>query len=298
MYQIETKIIEDKNYIEMYSKKSNAFGRISLNEGGRLDVLNLNKTQLITKNPIFNYKNSYASAILFPFANRINDGKYSFEGKTYNLKCNEVNRNNALHGLVYNKTFKTVKKEITPTFAKLELQYNSNGNTLGFPFKYSISITYKLMQTSLSLFIKIENIDSKSFPFTLGWHPYFLSKDLSKSSLNFNSKVQVESNLKMITTRTSQLKTTMPFQIKNNILDNAYKLEDDKILFKTPEYILNITSTEKNNFLQLYTPDISNLIAIEPTTGVSDSFNNKMGLKTLKPNQTYIVEYLLNVEKI
>jgi len=298
MYQIETKIIEDKNYIEMYSKKSNAFGRISLNEGGRLDVLNLNKTQLITKNPIFNYKNSYASAILFPFANRINDGKYSFEGKTYNLKCNEVNRNNALHGLVYNKTFKTVKKEITPTFAKLEVQYNSNGNTLGFPFKYSISITYKLMQTSLSLFIKIENIDSKSFPFTLGWHPYFLSKDLSKSSLNFNSKVQVESNLKMITTRTSQFKTTMPFQIKNNILDNAYKLEDDKILFKTPEYILNITSTEKNNFLQLYTPDISNLIAIEPTTGVSDSFNNKMGLKTLKPNQTYIVEYLLNVEKI
>jgi len=298
MYQIETKIIENKNYIEMYSKKGNAFGRICLNEGGRLDVLNLNKTQLITKNPIFNYKNSYASAILFPFANRINDGKYSFEGKTYNLKCNEVNRNNALHGLVYNKTFKTVKKEITPAFAKLEVQYKGNRNTLGFPFKYSISITYKLMQTSLSLLIKVENIDSKSFPFTLGWHPYFLSKDLSKSSINFNSKVQVESNLKMITTRTSQFKTPMPFQIKNDTLDNAYKLEDDKILFKTPEYKLNITSTEKNNYLQLYTPDISNLIAIEPTTGVSDSFNNKIGLKILKPNQTYKVKYLLNVEKL
>lgn len=44
---------------------------------------------------------------------------------------------------------------------------------------------------------------------------------------------------------------------------------------------------------QLYTPPHDNTIAIEPTTGVSDSFNNGVGLKTLAPNETYNIGWTL-----
>jgi len=37
----------------------------------------------------------------------------------------------------------------------------------------------------------------------------------------------------------------------------------------------------------VYTPPKLNTIAIEPTTGVSNSFNNKIGLNTLKANDTF-----------
>ena len=54
-------------------------------------------------------------------------------------------------------------------------------------------------------------------------------------------------------------------------------------------------SSESDGFLQLYTPPKKNTIAIEPTTGVSDSLNNKIGLKTLKPNNDYEVVWNVTV---
>ena len=66
--------------------------------------------------------------------------------------------------------------------------------------------------------------------------------------------------------------------------------------FSTPEYDFNISSTSKENFLQLYTPVQPNVIAIEPMTGAADNFNNKIGLQILQPNDTYLVEWIMAIE--
>ena len=66
--------------------------------------------------------------------------------------------------------------------------------------------------------------------------------------------------------------------------------------FSTPEYDFNISSTSKENFLQLYTPVQPNVIAIEPMTGAADNFNNKTGLQTLQPNDTYLVKWNMAIE--
>ena len=63
----------------------------------------------------------------------------------------------------------------------------------------------------------------------------------------------------------------------------------------TPKYRLKFNATGDNNFLQVYTPPKLNTIAIEPTTGVSDSFNNKIGLQVLKPNETYNIEWCIEI---
>src|SRR6185436_18543598 len=38
------------------------------------------------------------SAFLFPFPNRLKDGKYSFEGKDYQFPINNASTGNAIHG--------------------------------------------------------------------------------------------------------------------------------------------------------------------------------------------------------
>ena len=73
-------------------------------------------------------------------------------------------------------------------------------------------------------------------------------------------------------------------------------LDNTKVFFKTPDYNLQINSTEKNSFLQSYIPSRKNTIAIEPTTGVSDIFNNKIGLQTLEPNKNYQVVWTLKLD--
>ena len=67
--------------------------------------------------------------------------------------------------------------------------------------------------------------------------------------------------------------------------------------FNTPKYQLIISASSENTFLQAYTPPKLNSIAIEPTTGVSDSFNNKIGLQILNANESYDVTWNLKINK-
>ena len=135
-----------------------------------------------------------------------------------------------------------------------------------------------------------------TFPFTLGWHPYFLSEDLFNSTLNFDSSQKLVFGERNITTGIESVENKSVFEIKDQQLDDCWMLNSNKIKFNTPRYQLLIESTEEDNFLQLYTPPKSNIIAIEPTTGVSDSFNNEIGLKVLNPDETYNIKWSLNIK--
>ena len=88
----------------------------------------------------------------------------------------------------------------------------------------------------------------------------------------------------------------MPFKLKDVKLDDGFPLETNEIDFSTPKYDLNIKSSSEENFLQLYTPENRNAIAIEPMTGAADNFNNKIGLQTLQPNETYSMKWLMVIE--
>ena len=57
----------------------------------------------------------------------------------------------------------------------------------------------------------------------------------------------------------------------------------------------SIKSSAPQNFLQLFTPHTPNSIAIEPMTGICNSFNNNIGLNELAPNESYQVEWTMSV---
>jgi aldose 1-epimerase len=89
----------------------------------------------------------------------------------------------------------------------------------------------------------------------------------------------------------------MPYLLKDVALDDGYVLEKNSIEFTTPQYVMRIKSSAKDNFLQLYTPSDPNKIAIEPMTGVCDSFNNKMGLQVIHPHEQFDLEWDVSFTK-
>ena len=296
MYTIEKLEKQDLHYLELTSSDGASKAQISLNQGGRLSHLVFEGIQVLADFDASTYENNYASSIQFPFVNRIKDGKYTFNNSKYKLNCNEVDKNNALHGLVYNKTFVCAKKALTLNDASVTLQYKDFGKHQGFPFKFNIELTYTLNKKGIIVSVNIINKDEKTFPFSLGWHPYFYSKNLDNSSLNFSSNKKYVFDNQQIISGTTDLNIEMPFQLKAVTLDDCYPLKTNEIDFLTPEYSFNIASTSKENFLQLYTPEVRNVIAIEPMTGAVDNFNNKIGLQTLQPNETYNMKWLLAIE--
>ena len=277
--------------IEIENPKKSSYAKIYLKLGASLQELKLKGQTVIEDLHPLTYNNTYTSSILFPFANRIKDGAYSFDGNSFKFEINEKGNNNALHGLVFNKTFQIIAQETSEDFASVKLLYIEENESLGFPYTYSIQVEYTLKVDALDINVLVTNTDTKTFPFTIGWHPYFSCSDLFKSTVNFDSNKQITFDERGITNGSMDINNESGFEVKDKQLDDCFILNSGKTQFNTPDYSLLINASSKENFLQIYTPLRTNTIAIEPTTGVSDSFNNKIGLQTLKPNETYNVTW-------
>ena len=294
MYTIHSQHIENNEHLILENASKTTKAIISLQEGARISSLIVEGKTIIKELPDFSYSDSYAAAILFPFVSRIENGVYQFDGKNYQLDCNQAGIN-ALHGLVYNKIFTVVKKKVTASNAAVTLVYTETNPPIGFPFKYELQLTYTLSENNLGIHIKVTNIDKAPFPFTLGWHPYFFTEHLQESLVKFNSHQQVAFDEKLITKEIIPYENDEIFLIKDKQLDDCFVMDDDIIEFITPEYQLKITSDVAQNYLQMYTPPHKTLIAIEPMTGISNSFNNHIGLQVLAPTKTYEITWNVSI---
>lgn len=285
---------DDFSFVILQSEDKLTSAKIVLEEGGRLQELILNGSAIIKEIEGFRYKNSYASSVLFPFCSRIENGTYNYNGRTYQLICNDDK--NALHGLVYDKKFKVKNISEHSKSSSVTLNYEDNRVVKGFPYKYSIELTYILYKDKIDFSVLVKNIDESSFPFTLGWHPYFFCDNLKQSVLRFQSDRKIVFNDNLITQKVIEEKTKSEFKIENKQLDDCFILNSNTFEFITPKYHIEITTNQLENYLQLYTPKDLPLIAIEPMTGVSNSFNNNIGLQVLKPNQSYLVNWNINLK--
>ncbi|WP_088322798.1 aldose 1-epimerase [Polaribacter tangerinus] len=285
----------NSHLLELKDNVNNTSALIDLNLGGSLQALVINGKQILANFKYKTYEETYASAILFPFVNRVNDGKYSFKGINYQLNCNEAANNNALHGLVYNKVFELKKYTISKKKTSVTIQYKEISKNSGFPFTYHILIKYTLSNKGIRIKARVKNTDTHSFPFTIGWHPYFYAKNFNNSSIQFQASQKVLHNSKMIGTKLTEFNSEMPLFFGGVSLDDCYDLAHNTILFKTSDYECKLQSSVANSFLQIYTPKTDNAIAIEPQTGISDSFNNGIGLQVLQPDQKYSVEWKLAI---
>ncbi|WP_226064529.1 aldose 1-epimerase [Kaistella polysaccharea] len=280
--------------IELVNETQHTSAKINLNAGGSLQELIFNGITIISDLESSGYSDIYASAILFPFANRIKLGKYTFKEKQFNLEKNDGN--NALHGLVYNKIFHFVESEESESYASVTIAYQEKDIVSGFPFKFSIFLTYTLTTEGINLKVDVKNEDNKAFPFNLGWHPYFFSSNLKESNLEMDSTTKLIFDLEMIATGVEDSVVKKPFSIGERYFDDCFKLNKSSIIFKTPVYFVKLSSDSEDNYLQIHTPNIKNILAIEPITGPANSFNNKIDLQILEPGKTYSVKWNIEIQ--
>ena len=271
------------------------------NLGASLQKLIVNSTKIIDEikpktTHLKKYSNQFNSSILFPFPNRIANGKYIFNNKSFELEINDIENNNALHGQVFNAPFELKNSEVSTDKALLTFNFNQTNKIKGFPFLYGIELTYVFTPKTVELLFKITNNDNCSFPFGIGWHPYFCVENLQESTINFNAKKQFVFNQNLIPINTKKSNLKVPFKIGDSMFDDCFELNEPKIDFATNLYQFEMRFTGKpaNRFLQIYTPKKRKSIAIEPMTCAPNSFNNLFGLQTLDSKNTFNWEITLN----
>ncbi|MBN1116952.1 MAG: aldose 1-epimerase [Bacteroidales bacterium] len=298
---------ESKEYVSILPETGGMLNSMELVYNNKLvPVLDDYKTE---EELLETLESSFKGSNLFPFPNRIKDGKYDFNGKIYQLKMNFPQENNAIHGLVFTKKFKVTDKSESDTEATLSIAYSPKENAQGYPFSYTQEVKFSLSQEKgLIVTTSFKNTDSIKIPTGLGWHPYFmLTSKVDDIYIQFPSKNSYEVDSQMIPTGKSEsyTKYNKLKQIEDDKFDTCFDVDQlneiASIILKDPSIdggleIWQETGNKKFNFLQVYTPPHRNNIAIEPMTCMPDAFNNKQGLIILEPNEKLEVSW--GVKKI
>lgn len=120
---------------------------------------------------------------LFPICGRLNDGKYTFGGKTYEMVHHGFARKSEFACLFSTDT--EVSFSLTATEATKAI----------YPFDFSLTLTYRLDGARLALSAKIENRSADTMPATFGGHPGFRvpldgDSDFSDWSLVFGEECE------------------------------------------------------------------------------------------------------------
>ncbi|MBY0232132.1 MAG: aldose 1-epimerase [Gemmataceae bacterium] len=109
--------------------------------------------------------------VLFPFPNRIRDGRFSWAGKDYALELNDPAKKNAAHGWACRVPWKVVEHGADESGAWITGEYH--GKAENWPAEHLLTLTIKLGRGTLRFDAEVTNLDKAELPFGLGYHPYF-----------------------------------------------------------------------------------------------------------------------------
>ncbi len=262
-----------RNSKDMEATITNYGGRIvtlkTPDRNGKFDDIVLGFDDLqgyLTKNP-------YLGALVGRYANRIANGEFRLDGKTYKLARN--NGENALHGglkgfdkVVWNA--KEISKGKSPA---LELKYLSKDGEEGFPGNLNVTVIYTLTDEN-ELRIDYEATTDKDTVINLSNHSYF---DLSGQSagkimddlVTINADKFTPVNANLIPTGELRSVAGTPFDFRKPTAIGARINEDDQQLKYAMGYdhnfVLNRTGAGPSLAARVTDPDSGRVMEVFTT---------------------------------
>ncbi len=113
--------------------------------------------------------------ILFPFPNRIRGGRFTFEGRSFQLPA--TNGPNAIHGFAMAAAWDVLEHRAAADRAfivgRYQISRHSPESVSLWPADALLQVVYSLSGRRLSMNITVSNPSGTNLPYGFGIHPYF-----------------------------------------------------------------------------------------------------------------------------
>lgn len=249
------------------------------------------------------------SSLLFPFPNRLRDGRYEWRGKTYQFPTNDTQRDNALHGFTPMAVLPFAVIEITleADHAAVLLRYAYPGDRESYPFPFHIDFRVTLRDGGRVDFdLRMKNTGTQPIPAGLGYHPYFrVGEKVNDYELELPAVKMIGVDQRMIPNgKVYDYDTYASAQTMGvEVLDNCFRLEERSGRVRTAvtgEYgrleFWQEAGPDGFPYLQVFTHPDRTSLALEPMTCNVDAFNNQQGLVVLDPGEDFGGRFGLLIE--
>jgi aldose 1-epimerase len=115
--------------------------------------------------------------VLFPFPNRVRAGRFTWDGRTYELPKNDPTAANAIHGFACRTAWRATAHGADATAAWVTMEFHLAQDAPEarplWPADCRIRLTVRLQADRLRLEAVVDNPDTVPLPWGLGYHPYF-----------------------------------------------------------------------------------------------------------------------------
>jgi aldose 1-epimerase len=270
--------------------------------GGGLREYTLNGRRLLDGYGADEMSASGRGQVLIPWPNRIQDGRYSFDGQDHQLAIDDVEEQDAIHGLVRWAAWVAAERADNRVVMEHVLHPRP-----GYPFTLALSVEYRLSDEGLLVRTTATNRGQRPCPYGSGNHPYLKLGQHSVDSLTLRvpgAEVLV-SNDRGIPVGSTQVEGTdydfrQPRAIAATVLDHAYtELERGgdgraRVEMQDPEggSALTLWVDEAHPYVMVFTgdplPDVNRRsLAVEPMTCPPNAFRTGEDLVRLEPGQAF-----------
>ncbi|MFJ3224740.1 gluconokinase, GntK/IdnK-type [Streptomyces sp. NPDC086783] len=245
--------------------------------------------------------------LLVPWPNRVGGGRYRFAGRSLQLPLNEVDKGNAIHGLLR----WTLWRPLGRTDDSVLL-----GTTLcpqpGYPFLLDVRVEYRLGPDGLTVTVHATNTGTEPAPYGVGQHPYLtVGTDLVDSAvLTVPARYLLPTDDRGLPGGREPVDGT-PYDFRSarrigaQRLDTAFTGLDRasdglavvRLAHPSGSHGLEVRLGEGTRYVQIYTGDTLDVrhrrrgVAVEPMSCPPDAFRSGTDLTVLYPGATHVLRW-------
>jgi aldose 1-epimerase len=163
-----------------YEISAGPYDAVVTEQGGTLRALSRDRRPLILTHDADEPPPAAAGQLLAPWPNRIDHGRYTFDGEDHTLPINEGTLDNAIHGLVRFGSWTAAEHQPD----RVRLTYRLLGDS-GYPFRLDLAVEYSLDAAGgLTVRQSARNAGTRVAPYGHGAHPYLsLGRPLDECDL-------------------------------------------------------------------------------------------------------------------
>lgn len=248
--------------------------------------------------------------VLIPWPNRIEDGRYDFDGVSHSLPLDEVPNRNAIHGLVRWAAWTSAEHQPHRVVVAHVVHPQP-----GYPFALSLSIDYTLTDAGLTVRTTATNAGDRDCPYGCGAHPYLTAGTATVDTLELRipAGTVLQSDQRSLPTGSAPVAGTgYDFRTRRAIgglvLDNAFTdLERDadglaRVELRDPESGAGRTlwMDEAYPYVMVFSgdplPDVARrALAVEPMSCPPNAFRSGESVIRLAPGESHTATWGISV---
>lgn len=249
--------------------------------------------------------------LLFPFPNRIRSGRYTWEGKEYELPESLVGyegAGNAIHGFCLDRPWRITSQTESSVTGIFRISEDAPERLPLWPTDGEIEITYSLNNNCLRSEITVRNPTDTALPFGFGTHAYFklpFSPAGSASACTVYAPVQKKWKLDNCLPTGELADIPAEAELINSPSFGSLKLDDVYTSVVSENGVVECRVIDEDGGVQLvqrcddsfreivaFTPPWTTAVCLEPYTCTTDAINLQQkgvdaGLRVLPPGETW-----------